>query len=155
MRQAESTLGELAFQAEGGDAGAQYRLGVLFLLGESVEQDIEAASRWVTRAAASQYPGALALAGKLADRHRHETRRQKNPVGFAIRIRTWMRPVIVSLSRFYPHALPSVRVRSISTGRGWKIQAKNLVARVRFQLQTEVPEFPARRREGFQFRDSL
>jgi TPR repeat protein len=61
MVQAETDLGDLAFQAEGGDAGAQYRLGVVFLLGDSVEQDLEAANRWLTRAAARQYPGALAL----------------------------------------------------------------------------------------------
>jgi TPR repeat protein len=39
-------LTELAYQAESGDAQAQYRMGVLFLVGERVEQDLGAAGRW-------------------------------------------------------------------------------------------------------------
>jgi hypothetical protein len=57
---------ELAFHAENGDPGAQYRLGVLFMLGEQVEQDPEAAYQWLTRAAAAQHSGAQSLVEKLA-----------------------------------------------------------------------------------------
>jgi len=51
-------LTELAYQAESGDAQAQYRLGVLFLLGERVEQDLGAARRWFHAAAANGNHGA-------------------------------------------------------------------------------------------------
>ena len=65
MTQGKSGLGDLAFRAEGGDAGAQYRLGVIFLLGEAAEQDTEAAYRWLVRAADSGNEGARALVEKL------------------------------------------------------------------------------------------
>src|SRR6202034_2195893 len=57
---------DLAFQAEGGDPEAQYQLGVLFLLGDQVEQDPDAAYRWLARAASLQHAGAQSLAGKVA-----------------------------------------------------------------------------------------
>ena len=56
---------DLAFQAEGGDPEAQYQLGVLFLLGDQVEQDPEAAYRWLARAASLQHVPAQSLAGKV------------------------------------------------------------------------------------------
>jgi len=65
MTQGKSGLGDLAFRAEGGDAGAQYRLGVIFLLGEAAEQDTEAAYRWLVRAAVAGNEGARALVEKL------------------------------------------------------------------------------------------
>jgi TPR repeat protein len=46
-------LTELAFAAESGDVNAQYRMGVLFLLGGRVEQDLKAAHRWFQAAAAN------------------------------------------------------------------------------------------------------
>lgn len=155
--QAESTLGELAFHAEGGDAGAQYRLGVLFLLGQSVEQDLEAAHRWLTRAAASQYSGALPLTEKLAVWRRLEAERHEKSIRFPVRTRDWVTSAFVSASRLYREATQSNRAWLLQawTDRAWKIQARNLVSKVRFQFQAEAPEFPARRREGFQFRDSL
>jgi TPR repeat protein len=57
---------DLAFQAEGGDPEAQYQLGVLFLLGDQVEQDPDAAYRWLARAASLQHAGAQSLADKVA-----------------------------------------------------------------------------------------
>jgi TPR repeat protein len=57
-------LSYLAFQAEGGDPSAQYRLGILFLLGESVEQDLDAAHSWLKRA--GRYRGADLLIEKIA-----------------------------------------------------------------------------------------
>jgi TPR repeat protein len=46
-------LTELAYRAESGDAQAQYRLGILFLVGERVEQDLGAAGRWFHASAAN------------------------------------------------------------------------------------------------------
>jgi len=66
MKQTESSLGDLAFQAEAGDACAQYRIAVLFLLGESVEQDLSAAYLWMGRAASGQHHGAQMLIESLA-----------------------------------------------------------------------------------------
>jgi len=156
MVQAETDLGNLAFQAEGGDAGAQYRLGVLFLLGDSVEQDLEAANRWLTRAAARQYPGALSLAEKLATLSQLETEREKKSIRFPALARAWMKSGSSVAFRFYQDATQSVRAssRRVWTGRVWKIQAHNLVAKVCFQPQVEASELPTRRRERFQFRDS-
>ena len=64
--QMECSPYELALQAEAGDVSAQYRLGVLFLMGESVEQDTEAAFRWLMRAASGKQEAAHRLAAKLA-----------------------------------------------------------------------------------------
>lgn len=66
MKQTETSLGELAFQAEAGDPCAQYRIAVLFLLGESVEQDLNAAYLWMGRAASGQHHGAQMLIESLA-----------------------------------------------------------------------------------------
>jgi TPR repeat protein len=154
MVQAETDLGNLAFQAEGGDAGAQYRLGVLFLLGDSVEQDLEAANRWLTRAAARQYPGALSLAEKLATWSQLESEREKKSI--RILARAWMKSRSSAAFRFYRNAIRSncTSPLRVWTGRVWKIQAQNLIATVCFQPQVEASELPTRRRERFQFRDS-
>ncbi len=53
-------------QAEAGDASAQYRLGVLFLLGSGMEQDTEAACRWLLAAAEGHHRDAQALVERLA-----------------------------------------------------------------------------------------
>jgi TPR repeat protein len=66
MKQTEISLGELAFQAEAGDPSAQYRIAVLFLLGEYVEQDLNAAYLWMGRAASGQHHGAQLLIESLA-----------------------------------------------------------------------------------------
>lgn len=66
MKSAEMSPYELAFQAESGDAGAQFRLGLLFLLGDKVEQDLEAAHRWMAEAARAGHSGAQILADRLA-----------------------------------------------------------------------------------------
>jgi len=65
MRQVDQSLAELAFQADSGDAEAQYRMGLIFLLGESVEQDADAALKWIARAASGQHSEAKSLAAKL------------------------------------------------------------------------------------------
>ena len=60
-------LTELAFQAESGDAQAQYRMGVLFLLGERVQQDLGAAARWFRTSAGSGNSAAEDVARVLPD----------------------------------------------------------------------------------------
>jgi TPR repeat protein len=79
MTQGKSSLGDLAFRAEGGDAGAQYRLGVIFLLGEVAEQDTEAAYRWLVRAAVSGNESAGALVEKLVAGNLVSFAETKNP----------------------------------------------------------------------------
>jgi TPR repeat protein len=69
MTQVQTSLNDLALQAEGGDPGAQYSLGVLFLLGEGLEQDLEASYQWLARAACGQHPAAQSLVEKLVPRH--------------------------------------------------------------------------------------
>jgi TPR repeat protein len=69
---------DLAFQAEGGDPEAQYQLGVLFLLGDQVEQDPDAAYRWLAKAASLQHAGAQSLAGKVAQWHSSVTRSESS-----------------------------------------------------------------------------
>ena len=66
MKTPELSPYELAFRAESGDAGAQFQLGMLFLLGEGVDQDLAAAHRWMRRAAEANHPGAQILARRLA-----------------------------------------------------------------------------------------
>jgi hypothetical protein len=62
----DSSQYALALQAEAGDASAQYRLGVLFLLGSVINQDTEAACRWLLAAAAGNRRDAQALVERLA-----------------------------------------------------------------------------------------
>jgi len=71
MTQLESSLSELTVQAEGGDAIAQYRLGVLLLLGECGKQDIEMAFWWLSRAAVAQHAGAQSLLPMVAAMQPH------------------------------------------------------------------------------------
>lgn len=59
-------LTELAYQAESGDAQAQYRLGVLFLVGERVDQDMQAAGRWFQSSAANGNNAASRIGQLLA-----------------------------------------------------------------------------------------
>jgi TPR repeat protein len=166
MMQVETSLGGLAFQAEGGDAGAQYRLGVLFLLGESVDQDLEAAYQWLSRAAAGQYPGALLLAEKLAARSRSEfepkLEPKKRPIRFPTETRSWFQSAFAAAATHGRNAARSIAAMPLRLSflRTWKLimrgtSVSNLIARVRFQFRTQPLDLPGRRREGFQFRDSL
>lgn len=78
MTQVGSHHSELTIQAERGEIGAQYSLGVLFLLGEGVKQDLEIAYHWLSRAA-SENKAAQSLVAKVAVFHqpiRKELRRQ-------------------------------------------------------------------------------
>jgi len=59
--QADFVHCELVFRAESGDVAAQYQLGVRFLLGDSMEQDLEAAYRWLALAAEGLHPDAQKL----------------------------------------------------------------------------------------------
>lgn len=66
MRQNGISQCDLVFTAEAGDPEAQYQVGVLFLLGDHVEQDSEAAYRWLAASAAAQHAGAQSLVGYVA-----------------------------------------------------------------------------------------
>jgi TPR repeat protein len=153
--QAEHTLSDLAFRAEGGDVSAQYRLGVLFLLGEVVEQDLHAAHRWLIRAADQQYPGALLLAEKLANWSQLKSKPAKRSIPPATLIRERMESGFTTALRFYHGFIKSIYASILRAIRGliWKIETQNVAAKIRFR--SEAAEIPARRREGFQFRDSL
>lgn len=166
--QVETSLGGLAFQAEGGDAGAQYRLGVLFLLGESVDQDLEAAYQWLSRAAAGQYPGALLLAEKLAARSRSEfepkLEPKKRPIRFPTETRSWFQSAFAAATTHGRNAARSIAAMPMPMRLSFLRTCKrnmratsvsNLIAKVRFQFRTQPLDLPGRRREGFQFRDSL
>ncbi len=142
MKQTEINLGELAFQAEGGDPDAQYRMGVLFVLGESVEQDLNAAYRWIAKAAASQHSGARALLEKL-------TLFRNQPVRNEVRS---------------PFSIFMERVRSVRFGssfalltipiqRTWlrlqEVPVWSLATRFRSRLHADAADFPNRHSETF------
>jgi TPR repeat protein len=69
MTQVQTSLDDLTLRAEGGEPEAQYSLGVLFLLGEVMEQDLDASYQWLAKAACGQHPDAQLLVEKLAPRH--------------------------------------------------------------------------------------
>jgi TPR repeat protein len=66
MTEVHANLNDLAFRAESGDPSAQYSLGVIYLLGEAVGQDLAAANKWLGQAAHQQHPEAQVLAAKIA-----------------------------------------------------------------------------------------
>ena len=66
MTPVQASLNDLALRAEGGDPEAQYSMGVHCLLGEVLQQDLEASYQWLVRAACGEHPAAQALVGKLA-----------------------------------------------------------------------------------------
>jgi TPR repeat protein len=67
MRQIETSQCDLMLTAEAGDPEAQYQLGVVFLVGDQVEQDSEAAFRWLAKAAAAQHASARSLVDHVAE----------------------------------------------------------------------------------------
>jgi len=147
MKQVDINLGELAFQAEAGNPDAQYRMGVLFLLGESVEQDLNAAYLWMARAAAAQHQSALSLMNKLA-RCRPTPAPIENHSGFSM---ICYRGTIL-------YSATTLRIRAFFNLAGQrslvmltKDRVGKLVAKIRFRPEVEVVDFPARRKEGFQF----
>jgi hypothetical protein len=104
-------LTELAFAAESGDANAQYRLGVLFLSGARVEQDVNAAQRWFQAAAANGSGAAEAM--------REATSEVRMPLPFSARRRP-----------FGVFALPLVALLSLSVHAGYEYSR---------QIQTSRP----------------
>jgi hypothetical protein len=114
---------DLAFQAEGGDPEAQYQLGVLFLLGDQVEQDPDAAYRWLAKAASLEHAGAQSLAGKVAPwrasvarsegfRHAREWKKLKtiSPLTLFGKLRTQAETVLERGRKI----LPSIRSRQLA-----------------------------------------
>ena len=140
MTKLQINLGELAFQAEGGDKSAQYRLGILFLLGESVEQDLDAAYRWLQKA--ERYQDAHLLVERLA---RYQ----------AARVPEKQSDWLTSIGNFWRWAAVVIgqagaNIGQISdvlagrllrfTTRGW-LNARSRVAKVRFQGGVEASDF--------------
>jgi hypothetical protein len=66
MTPVQANLNDLALRAECGDPEAQYSMGVHCLLGEVLQQDLEASYQWLVRAACGEHPAAQSLVGKLA-----------------------------------------------------------------------------------------
>jgi hypothetical protein len=66
MTPVQASLNDLALRAECGDPEAQYSMGVHCLLGEVLQQDLQAAYQWLARAACGEHPAAQSLVGKLA-----------------------------------------------------------------------------------------
>jgi TPR repeat protein len=66
MTEVQANLNDLAFRAECGDPEAQYSMGVHCLLGELLQQDLDASYQWLMRAACGEHPAAQSLVGKLA-----------------------------------------------------------------------------------------
>jgi TPR repeat protein len=66
MTPVQASLNDLVLRAECGDPEAQYSMGVHCLLGEVLQQDLEASYHWLARAACGEHPAAQSLVGKLA-----------------------------------------------------------------------------------------
>jgi TPR repeat protein len=66
MTPVQASLNDLALRAESGDTEAQYSMGVHCLLGERLQQDLEASYQWLARAACGEHAAAQSLVGSLA-----------------------------------------------------------------------------------------
>ena len=146
MKQTEISLGELAFQAEAGDPCAQYRMAVLFLLGESVEQDLNAAYLWMGRAASGQHPGAQALIENLASCRALSKPAQKAgrlPI-FADRATRVLATITVSSLR----KVQSAAQRTVIMLSG--SLARKPGTRMPSRRRGEAIDFPAQHRDGFE-----
>jgi TPR repeat protein len=149
MRQVDNSLSELAFRADAGDGDAQYRMATLFLLGEEVEQDLNASYLWMARAAAGQHPGAQGLLEKLAlcrnvpGRDDKRVPLSKSFAATRLSIATALQSAAASCI-----ALVGTIVR-LSENR-----ARRVAARVRFTAAADVTDFPARRSEGFEYHEA-
>jgi TPR repeat protein len=151
MKQTETTLGELAFQAEAGDPCAQYRIAVLFLLGETVEQDLNAAYLWMARAASGQHHGAQMLLENLAS-YRSLSKSIKNverlPIQPERAIRILADTTVSSLRR-------------VQSGVQWTIirlndrLARRSVSGRPSRPRGEAIDFPAHHSDGFEIPEAL
>jgi TPR repeat protein len=141
MKQAEPNLGDLAFHAASGNAEAQYSLGVRFLLGESVEQDLEAAYQWLTRAAVADYQDAQALAEELA-RHRVVIHGENKLGSPAASVRIFAGSVYAVAAELGRDASLALR-RWLSSVRN--VSVEKVVTKADSQLRAKVWQFPTRR----------
>lgn len=62
---AASAIAALRQEADGGDAEAQYELGMAYTVGVGVERDPKAAAAWMERAALQGFPAAVADLGVM------------------------------------------------------------------------------------------
>ena len=136
MTKLQINLGELAFQAEGGDKSAQYRLGILFLLGESVEQDLDAAYRWLAKA--GQYNGAHLLVERLA--RYQEARMTEKQSDRPVSIGNLWRWAAVVIGRAGANI---VRTSNVLARSFLALNPRNRIARVRFRGASGASDFAA------------
>jgi hypothetical protein len=151
MKQTEISLGELAFQAEAGDPCAQYRMAVLFLLGESVEQDLNAAYLWMGRAASGQHPGAPALIESLASCRALSKPARKTgglPI-FVDRATRVLATITISSLRKVQSAVQRTAIMLRES------LARKLGTRMPSRRRGEAIDFPAQRRDGFEIPEAL
>ena len=148
MKQTETSLGELAFQAEAGDPCAQYRIAVLFLLGESVEQDLNAAYLWMGRAASGQHHGAQILIESLASCRTlpKPARRAETQLGRVTRV---LAATVVSSLRKAQTAVQWAIIRLNES------LARKREARMLSRRRGEPVDFPAHRSDGFEIPEAL
>jgi len=144
-------LSDLAFQAEGGDLSAQYRLGILFLLGESVEQDLDAAHSWLKRA--GRYRGADLMIEKIA-RYQGMRLPAKHSGWLESIGAVRQSPIRAAKSAF----ASSQRTSALLAGKivnviaGYWVNARKQMAKVRFQKA--APDFVASQTSASQLRES-
>ncbi len=60
-----SSISEVTASAEGGDAGAQYRLGVIYMKGRGITRDYKKALKWFEKAAGQGHTGAQTRIGDI------------------------------------------------------------------------------------------
>lgn len=136
MTKLQINLGELAFQAEGGDKSAQYRLGILFLLGESMEQDLDAAYRWLAKA--GQYNEAHLLVEKLAQYRAARMPEEQSDRPISIGILWRLAAVAIGSGSNIIGRTSEVLARGLLA-----LNPRNRIARVRFQGRAGASDFAA------------
>lgn len=66
QKQEDTQAAQIAVQkAEQGDAKAQYDLGMVYIKGQDVQQNYQAAKEWLEKSAAQDYPPALSFLGTM------------------------------------------------------------------------------------------
>lgn len=144
MRQVDQSLAELAFQADTGDPHAQYCVGLVFLLGESVDQDLDAAYKWMARASAGGHAGAKSLAARLLQVH--PTVNHAAPLPNQIPERSpslWVEFLILTREAF-----EAIQKRASTLGAK---QLSRFASGMQLEPGAKFPDFPPRRTEGFEF----
>ena len=144
MRQVDKSLAELAFQADSGDADAQYCVGLVFLLGESVDQDFVAAYHWMARASAGGHIGAKSLAARLLQ-VRPGVEEQVSLPNQVLAKATSVSTTSILLTRQVFQAIQERTSTLLAK------QFPRFAPRMRLKAGAKFPDFPAPQTEGFEF----